>query len=95
MNRFYSHIGRRLQNVAVLIFHLCLVAGGVAGACILFLKASNGDFLQGLLLGALCFGAGALVGWLSSCLLYAFGQLVDDNERSVQLLEEIAARLRK
>lgn len=93
--KFYARIGEKLQILALCICTLISIAAGVVGAWIWFSMASNGNFLGGLFRGALCFGGGLLIGWLSSCILYAFGQLVDDTTRSVLLLEDIAARLKK
>ncbi len=82
----FENIGGKLKTLAILVFVSSILGGfGV----VTIINASNP--LSSFLIVA----GSVLVGWLSSVGLYAFGQLVENSDRSVHLLANIEQTNRK
>lgn len=68
----YDNIGNKIKSLAKTIFiveAICTVIAGIA------LLATDDDFI---LIGLLTLFCGPIVAWVSSWILYAFGELVED-----------------
>ena len=68
----YEHVGRKIKSVAEWINVLGVFISVLIG--IIIIGHNEDNFLAGLLV----IGIGAIISWLSTLLLYGFGQLIDD-----------------
>lgn len=73
MEKLYSNVGKVLQTLAVIVAMLLAIAGIIWG--IVFL--ANGAGLMGVLLILVS----PLAAYLSSLILYAFGELVENTKK--------------
>ena len=79
LDSIYTDIGRKIKGWAKWIFIIEAIAAIIAG---FGLMAYDATFI-----GLLVLACGPLIAWVSSWILYAFGELVDktcDNERNTQ-----------
>lgn len=75
----FTRIGKKIKTVATVLFYV-LAAASVIGA--FYVIINFGQLLgtgNAILLGILIALVGCLVGWLSSLMLYGFGELVDNS----------------
>lgn len=75
----FTRIGKTIKTVATVLFYV-LAAASVIGA--FYVIINFGQLLgtgNAILLGILIALVGCLVGWLSSLMLYGFGELVDNS----------------
>ena len=82
MEKLYGEIGKKIKLAAYVTFiveAVIAVLEGLAVPIILFTTVDDSIlmFLLGILLGALAAALGILVAWVSSWLLYGFGELID------------------
>ena len=70
LEKLYENIGEKIKSWAKWIFIIEAISAVVSG----FVLMGNDDAVVGLIVLL----AGPLVAWVSSWILYAFGQLVDD-----------------
>jgi hypothetical protein len=77
----FDNIGGKIKTLAMTLTGLGITLSIVAGV----ISLSDGS-IEGLFI--MIFGS--LLSWLGSFLLYGFGQLVENSDRMVELLEEIA-----
>lgn len=88
LDNLYTDIGKKIQNWAKWIF----IAEAITAVISAFVLMGNSDIFLGLLL-LIC---GPLAAWVSSWILYAFGQLVEDTHamrtKYYPLQEEAAAK---
>ena len=77
----FDNIGSKIKTVATTLTALGITLSVLAGIVILCEGDASGLFV-------IIFGS--LLSWLGSFLLYGFGQLVENSDRMVELLEEIA-----
>ena len=80
----FKNPGGKLKALAKVFFWLQILLFTVGGIYIM----SLGDFEEALffLLGILAIGVGVLIAWLSTIMLYAFGELVESNTQIKELL---------
>lgn len=64
----FKNSGRKLQTLATLNFWLFVIAGLIVGA----LLGKNGVFI------VICLPISLLLGWVSSIIIYAFGELCEN-----------------
>lgn len=83
----YENIGKKIKGLAKAIFIVEAIGAIIAGICLL---ATDGDLILAGLLTLFC---GPIVAWVSSWILYAFGELVEaarDNENNTkQILKKL------
>lgn len=77
----FSHIGGKIKTWAVILSILGIAASVIYGGVV-----ATKDVLAGVLI--IVFGS--LGSWVSSFLLYGFGQLVENSDKIVEKLEEIS-----
>lgn len=89
----FKNPGRKLQGLAKFIFVLTIVIfalgaiGLIIAAISQFSYRQTGSGILMIVLAILSVALGIIFGWLSSIVLYAIGQLVDDNQRMREILE--------
>lgn len=74
----FNRIGEKLQLLAIINFIIVLV--GFISTSIVMFVISNGVEISFILLGIVIMILAPLFAWLSSCILYAFGALVDNTD---------------
>ena len=79
-----DHTGKEIECIGIVMFGVIFAIGLIKGY-----KLITHDEI---ILGVLTIVGGLIVGYLSSILLRGFGRLVDNSERSKELLDEIARR---
>ena len=82
MERLYDEIGKKIKLAAYVTFIVEAVIAVLEGIAVPIILVNTVDdsffmFLLGLPLGLLAIGIGILVAWVSSWLLYGFGELID------------------
>lgn len=70
----FKNSGRKLQTLATLNFWLFVIAGLIVGA----LLGKNGVFI------VICLPISLLLGWVSSIMIYAFGELCENVQKIAQ-----------
>lgn len=81
----YDNIGGKIKGLSVFIFLIELIAVFIIG---IILMTSDNDFI---LIGLLVIILGALFSWVSSWLLYGFGELIaktDETENNTRIISE-------
>ena len=95
----FSNPGKKLKSLAKLIFWLAIVLN-----VLLFLgiyvtmvneAGTDGNILAFIVFVVLGLLIGALIGWLSSILLYAFGEVIEDIHSMRKQINRIEYRLSK
>lgn len=97
-NIFFSRVGRKIMGLAKFIFWSIVIINGIAAVVMIVnaIKIENGTGKAFMILGAIVVIAlGVLIGWLSSILLYGYGQLIESQQSTVDELKEIKHLLRK
>ena len=88
----YDNIGGKIKTLASTICFIGCVASAIAGIVIFANSISsnaNSDTIPArFIIAALITGAGFLISWLSNLCLYAFGQLVENSDKTVELLQK-------
>ena len=87
-NILFGNPGEKLKNLALVIFWFILVSSVIEGICLIFVGINWYEVFHDIrayeyekpliIAGLFTPFVGALVAWLSSIALYAFGQLVED-----------------
>ena len=82
MEKLYEDIGKKIKRAAYWTFIVEAVIAALEGIAIPIVLISNLDdvifaLFVGLLLGAIVAALGVLIAWVSSWLLYGFGELID------------------
>ena len=76
----FNNIGGKIKGLAASVTVIGIIASVIVG---LVLMTADGDTV---FLGILVAALGSFVSWLSSWLLYAFGQLVENSDTIVKLM---------
>lgn len=85
----YDHIGKKIKSLARGTF-IVEAIGAIIGALVcLFIGIVDGEG-EFILYGLLCLFCGPLVAWISSWMLYGFGQLIDNSDTLVEIMENQA-----
>ena len=82
----YDNIGKKIKGLAKVLFIIEAIAAAIAGVA---LMVGDGRLFP---IGLLVLLVGPLLAWVSSWLLYGFGELIDkvcDIERSTRGTEQI------
>lgn len=88
LDSLYTDIGKKIKRWAKWLFIIGAAAAVISGISVLFAAENGGEVVTALLTLVL----GPVVAWVSSWLLYAFGELVDKtaaNERNTQNILKI------
>lgn len=77
----FKNIGNKIKGLAKVFYWIGVVVfslAGVGGAiyCIVMSDGEVPFIVAGILAGAACVGLGILISWLSTMMLYAYGELV-------------------
>ena len=80
----FHNIGGKIKGLAATACCLGIAAAILIGFCLI---ASQEDTL--VIIGIIVILVGSLLSWLGSILAYAFGQLVDNSDRMVNILNEL------
>ncbi len=67
----FDRVGKKIKDLVKILFYIQLVVYGIIGLSL----ALMGPF--GILIGIVVFGVGALVAWISSWMLYGYGEIID------------------
>ena len=83
----YDNIGEKIKGLAKAFFFIGAIAAVFAG---IFLMSDSEDTV---LWGLLMIIAGPIISWVSSWLLYGFGQLIENSDMQVTLLRKMERQL--
>ncbi len=76
--KMYANIGKKIKTLASVIGWVGIALSCIAGLAIFIYSLGDSEtIVKGFLIGILIAGIGSLVSWISSFLLYGFGELVD------------------
>ena len=81
-SKMFSNIGSKIKVLAVVITCIGIVASIIIG--IVLMTTDEELIVPGILVMI----AGSLLSWLSSFFMYGFGQLVENSDKTVALLEK-------
>lgn len=79
----FNNIGEKIKTLAIIITILGIIASVISG--IAFIVSSIVDsydvsrLAAGIILGVLTIVVGSLLSWISSFLLYGFGELIENS----------------
>jgi len=75
--KMFDDIGKKIKQIAVVAAYLIIVVSAIMGLKII----ADSDFeLLGMLLGVVVIVAGVVCAFLSNCLLYGYGQLIENSQ---------------
>ena len=83
----FENIGGKIKTLATTITWVGIIGFVILG----ILTMDTSSIAAGLLIALF----GSLLSWISSWLLYALGELVENSQRQTELLQFIAERIRK
>ena len=69
----YDNIGGKIKGLAKAIFFIEAIATVITG----FIILANSYYFEGILTGVLVIIVGPIFAWISSWLLYGFGELIE------------------
>ncbi len=78
----FDRIGKKIKGFVKVLFYLQVIVYGVLA---LFLAISIAPI--GILIGLLIFIVGSLVAWISSWMLYGYGELIDKTTDIAEILQ--------
>jgi len=91
LDDLYIDIGKKIKGWAKWIFIVEAIAFGISGVGMLFAAEDGWMFFAGLLTLVI----GPLVAWVSSWILYAFGELVEKTSANEQNTRNILKRMQE
>ena len=89
----FKHIGRKIKGLAKFFFWLTVIGCALIGLLIilngpaLFANESQGTTIF-VLIGIGVIIAGIIIAWFQNFLLYGFGELIDSNQKILEILQE-------
>lgn len=89
----FNNIGSKIKTLAKVLFWLGLLAAIMVGVLEILQAVGNtnnetSEKVTGILVGVGIIVGGFVVSWLSNFLLFGFGELIDSNQKILQLLEK-------
>lgn len=88
----FNHIGSKIKGFSKFLFWLSAISGLIAGLVLMIVGAINADDTPELVLfiflGLFVMIGGFLLAWVQTFVLYGYGELVDSNQKILELLEE-------
>ncbi len=93
-NILFDRVGRKIMGLAKFIFWAITIINALV-AIFLIYTAIKGKSFGPVFIALIVAVAGVLVAWLSSVLLYGYGQLIDSQQDVVEELSEIKKVLKK
>lgn len=93
-NVLFERVGSKIMGLAKVIFWIVVIINLLISIYMIYgaIKSENYALVVPALIVA---GAGVVAGWLSSVLLYGYGQLIESQQTAVDELSEIKQLLRK
>ena len=79
----FGNIGGKIKGLAQFLTWIGIIGSVIMGVTLM----AEGDFLA--IIGLIVAIVGSLLSWLSSFLLYGFGQLVQNSDKTVALLKKL------
>ncbi len=86
----FENIGGKIMGFAKFLCALGFIASVITGVIFVVMGIDYDDFF--LMMGLIIIVSGCLLSWITSWFMYAFGQLVDDANKSAKLLKTIAEK---
>lgn len=80
----YENIGEKIKILSKIIFYIQAIGSAIGGLAVMTMDANEETVLIGLLLLFL----GPVLAWVSSWVLYGFGQLIDNTDKLVEFNEK-------
>lgn len=85
----FNNVGKKIKTLAVIMFVIFMIISTAVACGITYLIiSSDSDNLTYIILGLLSFvlieAIGTFISWLSVLMQYAFGELVDTNQKQVR-----------
>ena len=88
----FNHIGAKIKGFAKFIFWLMAIFGLIGGVVVIVAGCMNADSAVEILLfvlaGIAVIICSFLFAWLQIFVLYGYGELIDSNQKILELLEE-------
>ena len=79
----FNNIGRKIKTLAAVICWITILAFFILGI-VLVSKGGDRNHYGYVISGLILMFAGPIVGWLGSCLLYGYGELIDKTQETAQ-----------
>lgn len=76
----FNNPGGKIKSIANFLCALCISASIIAGGTIIINTNNRAQIFMGIAIIVL----GSIVSWISFLLMYAFGQLVENSDRTVE-----------
>ena len=88
----FNHIGAKIKGLAKFIFWLMAIIGLIGGILVIVVGCMHADSSTEILLFALA-GIAVIIlsflfAWLQVFVLYGYGELIDSNQRILEILEK-------
>ena len=90
----FRNIGRKIQNIAKVVFYIGAIFSVLAGLIFLAAMIGEGEIVVGFLVGILIAAIGIFLSWICVLQLYAFGRITENTDEQVRLSEEILKALK-
>lgn len=89
----YKRSGSKLKTIASVFFAIGTIISIIGGAPLVN-AGIRADSVSTTVTGIAIIALGILVSWLANILIYAFGELVDNSQKLVEINEELLYELR-
>ena len=91
----FNNIGRKIKGLAKTLFWIVAILSIIGGLIVLFVMMSNGEeYVVGGVFAALGIAVfGFIFAWLQNFLLYGFGELIDSNQKILEILEHTGGQI--
>ncbi len=88
----FNHIGAKIKGFAKFLFWLSAIVGILVGLGIMIAGAIGADYAAEKVLfifvGILVIMCSFLFAWIQNFVLYGYGELIDSNQKILEILEE-------
>ena len=84
-----KHVGRKIKTLANVIMWIQIILFSLGGIAMIVMSASRGgsQTALGILIGIGIIVVGVLIAWISSWMLYGYGQLIDSTQNIEEFLK--------
>ncbi len=83
----FDHVGKKIKGIATVVTWIGIVISFIIGCILIYEGAQDSDNGILILIGILVMAIGSFIAWLSTILLYGFGELIDNSEKILLRLE--------
>lgn len=87
-----KHSGGKIQAVAAVIRAVITVIASILAIFVLINMAKDDKAFLGFLIGGFIFGIGYFLGWIATCILHGFGEIVENTAETASYLRVLVAR---